>query len=353
MAVLVKGGGGTTNTSVIVVTTTFETLFGQEVTCSLDGGEYSLTSTFSDDGICLFNVKYVGNYTVSASDGTVSTKETVTITSDDIVNKTVLSCVLSLLKIVTWADGSWEEINAMLEAHYNDEINISDYWAVGDKRSVTLSAMSATGVDESHREQTVEFAIAGFDHDDLSTPINGHTKSAVALTQVDCLMSEGCTTEQNNKELGYMNSTNNTSGGWYSCARRTWCNNVYFNSIPEELRNIIKEVNKLTSAGLGSTTINTTTDKVFLISEIEEFGTTTNTAVGEGEQYPYYEISSNRYKNPKSYHNSIPYESGNYYGRSPVTDANGNTNFLRIDIEGGVNSSPASAKLEIAPNICI
>ena len=38
------------------------------------------------------------------------------------------------LKIVTWADGTWEEIAAMLDAHYRGDINVADYWAVGDVR---------------------------------------------------------------------------------------------------------------------------------------------------------------------------------------------------------------------------
>lgn len=42
-------------------------------------------------------------------------------------------------KIVTWADGTDEQIVAMIEAADRGLINLSDYWKVGDKRNVTYT----------------------------------------------------------------------------------------------------------------------------------------------------------------------------------------------------------------------
>ena len=61
--------------------------------------------------------------------------------------------------IVTWADGTDAEIVAMVNAADDGMINLADYWSVGDERQVTLSAMEATGVGESHVEQTVTFVL--------------------------------------------------------------------------------------------------------------------------------------------------------------------------------------------------
>ena len=128
------------------------------------------------------------------------------------------------LKIVTFADGTDYEISRMIEAHYADKINIQDYWSVGDKRTVHLLEMAAIKVNESHREQDVEFIIGDFDHDDLVTPVNGHTKAVITLLQKDCLMDAANASNPvngaNNSEHGYMNKTNTSAGGWTECARK-------------------------------------------------------------------------------------------------------------------------------------
>ena len=263
------------------------------------------------------------------------------------------------LKIVTWANGTDEEIKAMIDAHYANKINIRDYWAVGDKRTVHLSAMSATGVGESHREQDVQFAIADFDHDDLTTAINGHTKAALTLTQVDCLMDANNASNpvngENNTENGYMNSTDTNIGGWKDCARRTWCNNVYFNALPSTIKNAVKSVNKKTSAGNKDSTINITSDKVFLLSEIEIYGTDLhgNTGVsflGEGMPYIYYETTSSRVKQPLWDKTS---DSCAVWQRSP--DRSNVAYFCSMNLKdltrGGYYN--ASAAFGIAPCLCL
>ncbi len=85
------------------------------------------------------------------------------------------------LKIVMFADGTDEEIGAMLEAHYNGIINIGDYWKVGDTRAIHLNAMNATTGGEAHAAQNITMVIIGIEHDNLVTPINGKTKAAITL----------------------------------------------------------------------------------------------------------------------------------------------------------------------------
>lgn len=257
------------------------------------------------------------------------------------------------LKIVTFADGTDEEIAKMIQAHYANKINISDYWAVGDTRTVSLSAMSATGVGESHRAQTVQFVIGDFDHDDLATAINGHAKAAVTLLQKDCLMDASNASNpvngSGNTENGYMNSTNTNTNGWRACARRTWCNNVYFAALPTAWQSMVKEVNKRTSAGDGSAVNVTVQDKIFLASEIEIFGTTTYSFAGEGTQYQYYKnATANRYKMPKWTSSNV---SNIYWERSPYS---GNTtDFCNVSNYGNANSNDANNAYGVAPCLCI
>lgn len=258
-----------------------------------------------------------------------------------------------LLKSYRLQQERYEEIAAMVAAHYADKIRLSDYWAVGDTRTVSLSAMSATGVGESHRAQTVQFVIGDFNHDDLTTPINGHTKAAVTLLQKDCLMDATSASNVNNgsadTEKGYMNSTNTNVGGWKSCARRTWCNNVFFAALPSVWQSMVKTVNKKTSAGNGQSTIETVQDKVFLAAEIEIYGSTTYSFAGEGTQYQYYKnATANRYKMPKWGSSSV---TNIYWKRSPgnIYDSH----FCNCKENGSTDSGNANNARGIAPCLCI
>ena len=257
------------------------------------------------------------------------------------------------LKIVTFAGGTDTEIAKMIQAHYDNEINIADYWAVGDMRTVHLSAMAATGVKESHRAQDVQFVIGDFEHDDLATPINGHTKAAVTLLQKDCLMDAANASNpvngSGNTENGYMNSTSTNAGGWKSCAKRTWCNSVYFNALPSAWQSMVKTVNKKTSVGNNKPQIETVQDKVFLAAEIEIFGSTTYSFAGEGTQYQYYKnATANRYKMPKW---SSSYVSSNYFERSPLS---GNTSgFCNVDYSGSASGDNADSANGVATCLCI
>ena len=241
----------------------------------------------------------------------------------------------------------------MVQAHYNNEINIADYWAVGDTRSVSLSAMSATGVGESHREQDVQFVIGDFNHDDLTTPINGHSKAAITLLQKDCLMDASNASNpvngEHNTESGYMNSTDTNVGGWKSCARRTWCNNVYFNAFPSAWQSMVKTVNKKVSVGNKSSTIETVQDKIFLAAEIEIFGSTTFSFAGEGTQYQYYKnATANRYKMPK-WNSSLV--SIGYWERSPRSISA--RDFCLADYNGIEGYNIANLVIGVAPCFCI
>lgn len=257
------------------------------------------------------------------------------------------------LKIVTFAGGTDAEIAKMIQAHYNNKINISDYWAVGDTRSVSLSAMAATGVGKSHRAQTVQLVILGFEHDDLATAINGHSKAAVSVGLKDCLMDATSASNVNNgsadTEKGYMNSTNTNVGGWKNCARRTWCNNVFFSALPSVWRSMVKTVNKKVSVGNNSSTIETVQDKIFLAAEIEIFGSTTYSFSGEGTQYQYYKnAAANRYKMPKW---SSSYVSHVYWERSPYSG--NSTDFCSVDGNGSANTNGADGARGVAPCLCI
>lgn len=257
------------------------------------------------------------------------------------------------LKIVAFADGTDAEIEKMIEAHYAGKINISDYWAVGDKRTIHHNAMDATGVSESHRANDYAYVIIGIEHDDLVTAINGKTKAAITI-QTERMLYLDTTTEYNSSydtshECGYMNSSNTNSGGWGYCDRHTWCNNVYKKCLPTYIQNMMKQVRKLTSEGSQSNTIKTSNDYAFLPSEIEIFGSTMYSFAGEGKQYQYFKnATANRYKKPRY---SSTYVSGQYWTRSPYSS--GSDSFCGVGRGGSANADSASNTGSIVPCLCI
>ena len=144
-----------------------------------------------------------------------------------------------------------------------------------------------------------------------------------------------------------MNSTNTNVGGWTSCARRSWCNDVFLNALPTAVKNLVKTVNKLTSAGNQSATIETTEDDAFLLSEIEIFGAVTYSKAGEGSQYEYFTTASNIQKKP-SYQS---YVSAYWWERSPFGSYA--TDFCAVYVSGTAFSDNAGVALGLAPAFCI
>lgn len=188
-------------------------------------------------------------------------------------------------EIVTWTDGTDDEIIAMLNAYYNNKINIYDYWQIGDERIVSLAAMSTgDGSPESHDAQNITMVLMNEGGKTLVTPINGHSECAFIVGQKDCL-----------------NKTGNMTTGtyWDICGRRTWCNLNYKNALPSTLVSIFKEHQNITD--VDSTTGDTiiSNDYFALPSEKEVFGSTTYAmAIAEANniQFEYYKTSSNRIK---------------------------------------------------------
>ena len=256
------------------------------------------------------------------------------------------------LKIVTFADGTDAEIARMIKAHYAGKINIGEYWAVGDKRTIHHNTMDATGVSESHKANDYAYVIIGIEHDDLVTAINGKAKAAITI-QTERLLYLDTTTEYNNSldashECGYMNSSDMNSGGWEGCERRTWCNNVYKKCLPAYVQSMMKQVKKLTSVGGQSSTIKTSNDYAFLLSEIEIFGNIPYSFGGEGTQYQYFKnATANRYKSPRT--NNF-YVSGIWWERSPCRSAN--ESFCVVNVAGDTSIADASQERSLAPCLC-
>jgi hypothetical protein len=162
------------------------------------------------------------------------------------------------VEIVPWATGTDKEIAAMIAALDDGRITIEDTgWQIGDERTVSLAAMEATGVGETHAAQEVTLVIMDSQHYDLV----GGGKDHFVVGLKNCL-----------NEMGYMNSTDTSAGSWEASARRAWCNNVFKNAIPATLRNCFKQFNVITCTEWDGTTNTTSNDYFALFAEKEVFG---------------------------------------------------------------------------------
>ena len=317
--------------SIAVTTNPTKTTYYKDETLDLSG--LKVTATFTSG----LTEDVTGSCSSSPAAGSaLSSYGDVAVTvsyAENGVTKTASFSVTVTVKIVTWAGGTDAEIANMVAAADAGVINLQDYWAVGQERSVSLAAMAATGVGESHSAQNVTMVLMNKGGKTLA---NGKTCSFIVG------LKNGLAT------TGYMNSTNTNSGGWESCARRTWCNNVFRNAIPSALRGIFKQHKNVTANG-SSTGTTTSTDYFALPAEKEVFGSVTYanaTAETSLTQFEYYKTTANRVKNAG--------DSGSASGwweRSP--NSGNSTRFCSVYSGGSAGGNNAGYAHLLAPFGCI
>jgi hypothetical protein len=140
-----------------------------------------------------------------------------------------------------------------------------------------------------------------------------------------------------------MNSSNTNSGGWKNSAMRTTHLPAILALMPTEVQNGIREVSKKASVGGASSTIETVSDKLFLLSEVEIFGSTSYSAAGEGTQYDYYKAGNSKVK---KFSGSADY----WWERSPYGSYS--THFCTVNSGGGAGYYIASIAIGVAFGFC-
>ena len=191
------------------------------------------------------------------------------------------------------------------------------FFKVGDSKTVNIGGTN------------YEVQIIGFNHDDK---VSGG-KAAYSFQLVDCL-----------NQTQQMNTSNTNTGGWNGSAMRGRMS-TYKSQLPAALRNVIKTVKKKSGTGGGSSSgTQQTNDDLFLLSEIEIFGTTTYSVAGEGTQYEWYKAGNSRIKKVNG--------SANYWWeRSPCS---GNTNgFCAVDSSGSASIGTAGGSDGVSFGFCV
>lgn len=228
---------------------------------------------------------------------------------------------------------SWAEIAEIAKAG-----RAACVFNIGDEKTITLS----TG-------EKITLVILGFFHDTYyDSEYDEDTSYTITFGMKNCLATRY-----------QMNASNTNVGGWESSKMRTSVMPTLLSQLPADLQSVIKSVYKKTSAGNKSTTITTTNDKLFLLSEVEVNGTTATTYADEGEQYAYFKRNGGyvQYGNDGYYPNGIKALSNGDGGscgwwlRSPgVAYA---SSFRCVTSGGGVSDVSASFSFGVSFGFCV
>ena len=234
----------------------------------------TITVTRSGDGTISATSSNTAAATVSVSGTTVTVtgkangSATITISVAAGTNYTApanktCAVTVSFLKD-SFADNDWASIIAACHSG-----SVPSTWVVGNRKTMTINGTS------------YQVDIIGKNHDTYTAG----GKAPLTFQLHDCYA-----------DTKAMNSSNTNSGGWTSCAMRQTHLPAILALMPTEVQNGIREVSKKTSVGGASSTIETVSDKLFLLSEVEIFGSTSYSAAGEGTQYDYYKAGNSKVK---------------------------------------------------------
>nr|DAH82952.1 MAG TPA: hypothetical protein [Caudoviricetes sp.] len=258
-------------------------------------GTKTFSGTADASGECTFSLPEAGVWTV-----TVGTKMETVIIGTQELEVTLFDPV--------FANNSWAQIIA---ACHNG--TVPDTWTAENQKAMTING--------------AEYAIdiIGKAHDDYA---DGSGKAPLTFGMHDCYGTAYA-----------MNGLNSNSSGWKDSVMRTTYLPAILALMPKEVQNGIREVSKKASAGGQSTTIVTVSDKLFLLSEIEIFGSTRYSAAGEGTQYDYYKAGNSKVKNRSGsaavWWDRSPYVNGS--GAFCVVYSNGTANYDAAGYDRGVS----------------
>ena len=211
-------------------------------------------------------------------------------------------------------DATWEQI---IDACQKNKV--PDTWLVADQKAMTIN-----GTDYL-------IDIIGKNHDTYS---DGSGTAPLTFQM----------------HYGYinkyaMNSSKTSSGGWISCDMRSTYLPAILALMDYEISSAVKEVIKYTSAGSQSAIINTSNDKLFLLSEIEVNGSVQYSYSGEGMQYDYYAAGNDRAKRKVD-----EVSTSSWWLRSPRNvDVYG---FCNVNPDGSCGNNPSVESKNISFAFC-
>ena len=290
------------------------TFFSATITVTVDSGasvslqkDGTTIQTKTSTGTVVFTVTETGTYTIVATKNGQTTSGSVDVVS----GTTSYALALSFLKD-NFADNDWSAIIAACHSG-----SVPSTWVVGNSKTMTINGAS------------YQVDIIGKNHDTYAAG----GKAPLTFQLHDCYADKKA-----------MNRSDTNSGGWKNSAMRKTHLPAILARMPTEVQNGIREVSKKASVGGASSTIETVSDKLFLLSEVEIFGSTYYSAAVEGTQYDYYKAGNSKVK---KWRGSADF----WFERSPTSRYNPNR-FCQVDSGGQPNLIPASNASGVAFGFC-
>lgn len=278
-----------------------ETSAGASVSASK--GTTTVSGTADTSGSCTLTLYEPGEWSVSASLNNVTKTQTVNIGTQ--------SMKLPLIELAdAFAANSWETIIAACQSE-----NVPDSWAVGDSKPMAINGTN------------YQIDIIGKNHDVYT---DGSGTAPLTFQLHDCY-----------NEAKQMYDTNLSGLGWKNTDMRLTYLPAILALMPAEVKNGIHAVNKKTSEGGNSTTIETVSDTLFLLSEVEVFGTNHSSVPGEGIQYDYYKAGNPKIKKREGVDEF-------WWERSSASGGM----FCRVRDNGQAGASNASSSLGVSFAFC-
>lgn len=212
---------------------------------------------------------------------------------------------------VNMEDCSWPMLQQLAAAG-----TLGNYYSVGDTKTLELSG-----------GERVVMELASI-NDGEGTAGAYYPRGTADFISKDCML----TTRQ-------MNVSNTNSGGWPSCKMRTDLNNVVYDLLPQAVKDAIVEKTHKSSAGGQSTSLVEHSDKLWLPTEWEIFGSITYAAGTENgnvnKHYAVFDSAGDRIK-----HLGTGGAATSWWECSPCVS--NSTLFCVVNTSGGAGGNNAS-----------
>lgn len=307
--------GGITKNTTTSVSVSAKALSSIAITTQPTKRSYTVGETLSLAGMVVTATYSDGStepitywYSSPADGATLSSIGTNTITiiyERNAVRKTTTTTVtveeagtyVNGVKIVPWATGTDAEIAAMVTGAEQGKINLTDYWNVGDERTVSIGAIAAQAVDtsgtnylEAQPAQDITLVLMDKNNNNYTysrTYSSGRTYPYFIVGTKNCLTNSGPI------------NIDTICDTWVKTDRCKHWGTGLLNALPNYYRSTIFHEVSIKSGQYGSDNLSYAWSKWFLPADKEVTDGETNALAIEDNsltQWEYYQIYDNRKK---------------------------------------------------------
>ena len=247
----------------------------------------------------------------------------------------------------TFNNTDWTTIKKIAKAGTGPSL-----WKVGDRKEVILNG--TVGI-KTFSNTTTYCYILGFDH---NTSIESNGEHTIHIGFGASALSGGayiayCDSKYSSTGYFSMNSSATNSGGWNSCQMKSTICPAFKNALPAELKNNIRAVTKWQNNGDNSTSGQSSSNEIWLLSEMEIFGSAEMSNYTANQlQYDFYKGVTGWSAAPKiKYKDTSTSIVVYWWERSAYSSIS--THFCIVNTNGNASHSYAASSYGFAPCLCL